>query len=125
MGLIKEFRCPSCRKEWKISTGHGRNHATLKRVLGAFPSDTRQRILTDVKKDSEPLFLFQYHTAVCHPCRSLVSVPVLRFLETGQTFKGKCPVCGGELEIPEDDSHILCPQCQKQSLTVQEIGHWD
>lgn len=125
MGLIKEFRCSSCCKTWKIFTGHGKNHGILNQVLGAFPSDMKKEIIADIKGDLEPLFLFNYQTAVCHQCQSLSSVPVLRFLETEQSYMGKCPLCGGEAKILEDDSHILCPQCQKESLSVQEVGHWD
>ena len=108
MGIIKEFKCPSCHKTWRISVGHGRAHSTLKRVLGAFPPDIRKKIGEDAQKDPDPLFLFNYRASLCQQC-----------------YISPCPKCGGRTDIVEDERSVSCPRCRQAVLTVQETGHWD
>ena len=124
MGVIREFRCPSCEKTWKLSTGHGMRHGMLGRVMEAFPQDIQRKIVEDVGK-SLPLFTFNYEAAVCGQCRELVALPVLQLMDSGHTYRGRCPRCGGEPELLEEDSRVLCPACEKDRLGVQDVGHWD
>ena len=37
----------------------------------------------------------------------------------------KCPNCGGDAEILAEDSDVICPQCKKETLCIQEVGNWD
>ncbi|MCI8727160.1 MAG: hypothetical protein HFG66_13755 [Hungatella sp.] len=125
MGIIKEFKCPSCHKTWRISVGHGRAHSTLKRVLGAFPPDIRKKIGEDAQKDPDPLFLFNYRASLCQQCQDILEVPVLDFIEPRQSYISPCPKCGGRTDIVEDERSVSCPRCRQAVLTVQETGHWD
>ena len=47
MGIIKEYKCSSCRKTWKLFTGHGMKHSTLNHILDIFPADLQVEILKD------------------------------------------------------------------------------
>ncbi len=64
-------------------------------------------------------------TAVCRQCRNIMAVPVLRLIETDQAYVGRCPDCGRETEILEEDSPITCPNCGAGEVEMQEIGRWD
>ena len=126
MGIIQEYNCPTCRKTWKIFTGHGMNHSTLNRVLESFSMKIKAEILKEnnISAGFEPLFDFNYRPAICHQCQNIVALPVLRFIESGRTYTGECPECGNPAEILETTSAI-CPKCLKQYLSCQETGHWD
>lgn len=125
MGIIQEFKCSSCHEIWKLRTGHGRMHATLKQVLKAFSPDIQKRILANINHEEEPLFHFNYCVAVCPKCKQLITVPVLTFFETGRTYISRCPNCNNIAEILKDDSNTICPKCQKVRLDMEELGHWD
>ncbi len=125
MGIVQEYRCPSCRKTWKIFAGHGRVHCALSRVLLAFPADIQAKIREDIRQEQEPLFQFHYRPASCRQCQNIVAIPVLRFLENGHTYSTQCPECGGVPEILEEGAQTACPICQKEKLIFKETGHWD
>lgn len=124
MGVIREFRCPSCEKTWKLALGHGMRHGMLGRVMEAFPQDIQRKIVENVGK-SLPLFTFHYKAAVCGQCRNLVALPVLELIESGHTYIGRCPQCHGEPELVKEESEMICPGCQEARVCVQDIGHWD
>ena len=94
MGKIREFTCPSCQKSWRINVGHGLRHATLENVIQAFPPEIQQKIKETAAKEQLPLFEFHYSAALCAQCQAVVSVPVIRFLQTGKQYTGVCPDCG-------------------------------
>lgn len=140
MGKVCEFTCPACQSSWTINIGHGLRHATLENVCKAFPADIQQKIKETAAEEHLPLFEFNYHAALCPQCKAVVSVPVIRFLQTGKSYIGVCPECGNSdcgdpqpnepdhtapLSIIHDDMACLCPHCEKMQLSVQEIGNWD
>ncbi|MCI9569721.1 MAG: hypothetical protein HFG14_07465 [Lachnospiraceae bacterium] len=124
MGVIRQFQCPSCKETWEICVGHGMKHGVLGRVMGEFPENTRQKIAEDVQGGDLPLFHFQYQAVSCGHCRDVVAIPVLRLLDSGRLYVGKCPECGGEAEPAAEDSPIACPKCGIL-LDVRDTGHWD
>ena len=125
MGIFQEVKCPSCRRAWKIRTGHGRAHGMLNRVMEVFPAGMQDKIHEDLNGESAPLFDFNFHMAACRQCRSIVAVPVLRLLETGQSYSSGCPNCGSRVEFLNENALPACPNCQQKGLTLQDIGHWD
>lgn len=124
MGVVREYRCPSCEKTWKLWIGHGMKHGMLGRVMEAFPADIQKKILEGAGREL-PLFSFNYEASVCGHCGSVVAVPVLRLIESGQTYVGRCPECGGEAEPLGESARISCPGCRQAVLQVQDTGHWD
>lgn len=125
MGIIREFRCPSCHKTWRLSIGHGMVHGMLTRVLKIFPSDIQKKISEDIGSEEAPLFRFNYKIGACHQCKNMVAVPVFELIEQGQVYTAPCPKCGGEVTIEQESSSVLCPLCQDETLSVQDMGHWD
>ncbi len=127
MGIIKEYKCSSCRKTWKLFTGHGMKHSTLNHILDIFPADLQVEILKDedVSGEFDSLFDFNYRPAICHQCQDIVAVPVLHFIESGHTYIAQCPECGNTVEFLEEDADTFCPKCLKHRLSSQEAGHWD
>lgn len=150
MGKIRKFACPACQSSWTINIGHGLRHATLENVLKSFPADIQQKIKETATEEQLPLFEFNYCAALCPQCKTVVSVPVIRFLQTSKSHIGICPDCGvpsldnpncrssggnnpdcddsncGEpVFIIPDDTACLCPHCEKAQLSIQDIGSWD
>ena len=125
MGVIQQFSCPSCQKTWKLRTGHGTRHAALGQAMEVFSEDIQRKIVAEVKGGQMPLFSFGYQEAVCTHCKDVVALPVLRLVESGQTFIAGCPMCGSEAELVEEEASVNCPSCQKAKLAVKDVGHWD
>ncbi|MCI8662466.1 MAG: hypothetical protein HFG69_04265 [Hungatella sp.] len=125
MGVIRRLTCPSCQKEWQLRLGHGMRHGVLGRVMEVFSEDIQREIAADVNTEQLSLFHFNYRTALCRKCRSVEAVPVLHLMESGRSYIGICPVCGGEVELLDEDSRIVCPACERDELNEQETGHWD
>ena len=108
MGRIREYTCSSCNKVWRVHTGHGMEHAILKNVLDAFPTDIQQKIILDTKEEQFPYFEFNYRPAVCTRCRKVLS----------------CPDCHKAVVIQEEEAKLSCPFC-KEIMSLREIGTWD
>lgn len=125
MGVIQQFTCPSCLKNWKLRTGHGIRHAALGQVMEVFSEDIQRNIVAQVTGGQMPLFYFGYQEAVCEHCRNIVAVPVLRLIESNQTFIAGCPECSGEVKVIKEETPVNCPACQKAKLRVQDVGNWD
>lgn len=127
MGIIQEYKCPACRKTWRLFVGHGMNHNTLDHVLEAFPANIRHKVLETEgsSKNLDSLFLFNYRPAVCRQCQDIVAIPVLRFPESGHLYISECPECGNTPELLEESVNAFCPKCLKQNLSYKETGHWD
>ncbi len=130
MGKIREFTCPSCQKSWRINVGHGLRHATLENVIQAFPPEIQQKIKETAAKEQLPLFEFHYSAALCAQCQAVVSVPVIRFLQTGKQYTGVCPDCGSanSASLNDDlngDSNSGIPNCSNQDRTAPNAGHQD
>ncbi|MCI9594960.1 MAG: hypothetical protein HFG51_12655 [Lachnospiraceae bacterium] len=125
MGVIQQFSCPSCQKTWKLRTGHGIRHAALGQVMEVFSEDIQRKIVAEVTGGQLPLFYFGYQAAACEHCREMAAVPVLRLIESNQTFVADCPGCGSKVEVLEEDTLVNCPACQKAKLKEQDVGIWD
>lgn len=125
MGVIRQYRCPSCQNEWQLAVGHGMKHGVLGRVMEAFSEDIQKKIIKEVDGGQLPLFHFNYEAAVCRQCRIVTAVPVLKFIESGKFYVGSCPQCGSVLEFPEEDTLIVCPDCEKAELDIRDVGRWD
>lgn len=93
--------------------------------MEVFSEEIQKKIVDEAVGGRLPLFHFNYQTAVCRQCRNIVAVPVLRLIETDQAYVGRCPDCGRETEILEEDSPITCPNCGAGEVEMQEIGRWD
>ncbi len=85
----------------------------------------QDKIRTDLKGEDAPLFDFNYRMAACPQCRAVVAVPILRLLETGQSYTSGCPKCGGRTQLLDETDPPVCPHCLKKGLAIQDIGHWD
>ncbi|MCI8924814.1 MAG: hypothetical protein HFI45_12610 [Lachnospiraceae bacterium] len=125
MGVIVDISCRSCRADWQCMTGCGLMHGTLEHVADLFPDEMKQEILEYGKQAEIPLFDFGYRLAVCPDCGGMVSVPVVRMLETYQAYVGPCPDCGKPVRLARDLSKTACPVCHEKSLEVKETGCWD
>lgn len=104
--------------------GHGMRHGVLGRVMREFPEEVQRKIAEDAPRGKLPLFHFCYKAAFCSHCQELVAEPVLRFIESGQLYVGKCPKCGNDAENLEEDGPVRCPECGS-FLDMQDTGHWD
>ena len=125
MGMIRQFRCPSCRAAWELHTGHGMRHGVLGRVMEAFSEEIREEIAKEARGGHLPLFRFDYRAAVCRQCRMVTAVPVLSLMEREKSYVGGCPRCGAQAEILDEDRPVRCPECQKEDLEMKVTGHWD
>lgn len=125
MGVIRQYRCPSCQKEWQLLVGHGIKHGVFGRVMEAFSEDIQKKIVEEVDAGQLPLFHFNYQAALCRQCGTIGAVPVLKVIESGKSYVGSCPHCGGVPELFEEDARIVCPDCKKAELDIQDTGHWD
>lgn len=108
MGKICEFTCPACQSSWTINIGHGLRHATLENVCKAFPAEIQQKIKETAAEEHLPLFEFNYRAALCPQCKAVISVPVIRFLQTGKSYIGVCPECGNSEDCKPQPSDPGC-----------------
>lgn len=110
-------------------TGCGLQHGNIGNVIAAFGAKEQEQILNWCETKPIPLYDFRYQITVCSFCNNLVSVPVLRGIDTDITIVGTCPFCYGQLQTPplesEDVSDTACPSCGNTTLMIEEVGHWD
>ena len=125
MGKTLELTCPSCNEEWQLRTGHGLAHATLENVLGAFPKEVQEKILSDTASERFPAFDFQYRPAICATCRKPVAAAEITLHATGATYMAPCPDCGATVSFFEEGADSPCPSCGQATLSIQDIGFWD
>lgn len=124
MGRVREYTCSSCNKVWRVHTGHGMEHAILKNVLDAFPTDIQQKIILDTKEEQFPYFEFNYRPAVCQECQNIIAIPVIHLHQSGHTYSSTCHDCHKAVVIQEEEAKLSCPFC-KEIMSLREIGTWD
>lgn len=127
MGEILKINCDECREEWQCSVGCGLLHGWKENVIAAFEEPERTAVSRWMNEQQIPLYDFAYQTASCPHCNKLVSVPVVRGIDTDEVFVGKCPVCGETVQVFSQDEveQTACPVCGARALHGKEIGHWD
>ncbi len=125
MGSIERTTCKVCGKSWQYKTGCGVSHWKLDVVLELFDAATKTQVEAWASGKDVPLFQFDYHKALCHTCKAVVGVPVLKLFPENTLHIGKCEACGSEVTIPEDANLISCPECGGQPLERCKEGLWD
>lgn len=68
---------------------------------------------------------YRVWNAVRKNCAGIVSVPVLRLLDSDTLYVGVCPDCGKEVRPTKALQRIQCPGCKKRMLKSVETGRWD
>ena len=124
MGKTFDWKCPTCGKSWQLREGHGMNHALLELVAKEFPPEMRQEVIACAGEEKWPVFRFNFRSARCVPCGSMVSVPHIEFPKSGKSVTGNCTACGQTVTCETED-RVLCPNCGLTHLEKQIAGDWD
>ena len=125
MGAVVKVFCESCHAQWNCHTGCGMQHGMLENIVSLFPKDVADTLMKYAGCDESPAFDFAFRLAVCRYCNGIVSVPVLKMLESGTQYMGICPDCGNEVGLIKDLTKKHCPVCKRSVLKTLETGRWD
>ncbi|MCM1123716.1 MAG: hypothetical protein NC416_14125 [Eubacterium sp.] len=125
MGTIRKITCSTCKNEWQCMEGCGLAHGRLTAAAGVFSEEVRRDIAGKVGDEKFPIFDFKYRISACDQCGNMVSVPVLNLMDHDAEYMGVCPVCGSTAGTAAYSDGTPCPSCGAETLTSEEVGHWD
>lgn len=130
MGYIVKVACHACGYAEDFRLGQGRQDGDLDRVLHYF-SDEEQQLIERYKQEEVIMVTFNRELGYCSTCKKLQVMPVLNlYTKADHHYRlvGKCGTCASALtSIPtsEAETDLLCLECQREKLTLQNTGLWD
>jgi len=127
MGRIIQISCGHCKSKWPLKIEYGMRHGMPKNIVREFPESIQTRIPLEAMQEHAMPWDFAFHPAVCESCASLVSVPVLRFRESGGVYTGTCPECDHIVRLIDEKEieRESCPNCGVRTLTSRDSAMWD
>lgn len=128
MGNIFHFTCRECDYNTELKLGAGMLSVNTSAVEGLLNEEDLSKWNTLKESESIDFFSWERKPANCNNCKEYISVVSvkIRTIDGRDIMLGnRCDKCNKNVDTMELNEHMICPICNKNTVTLRVKGRWD